>query len=148
MFILEQFYNAKKKKEFLLIFEAIFRFLFVKVFLSIKTPHMREYILAVQNLLVVICISYKTYILKFNIINEKKQTKTFASSYFASYKKQFSLLQSRACSSRRNYNFARFRSKMWKFFLLYFWTLIKQCSKIGSLLLSNLADGSSTWDES
>jgi hypothetical protein len=30
--ILEQFYNAKKKKEFLLIFEAIFRFLFVKVF--------------------------------------------------------------------------------------------------------------------
>jgi hypothetical protein len=56
--ILEQFYNAKKKKKFLLIFEAIFRFLFVKVFLNIKTPHMHKYILAIQNLLVVICISY------------------------------------------------------------------------------------------
>jgi hypothetical protein len=41
--ISEQFYNAKKKKEFILIFEAIFRFLSVKVFLSIKA-HMHEYI--------------------------------------------------------------------------------------------------------
>jgi hypothetical protein len=68
--ILEQLYNAKKKKELLLIFEAISRFLFVKVFLNTKTPHMHEYFLAIQNLLVVICISYKPCITKFNIINE------------------------------------------------------------------------------
>jgi hypothetical protein len=47
---------------------------------------MHEYILAIQNLLVVIHISYKPSITKFNIINEIKKTnkKCFlCSSYYA-----------------------------------------------------------------
>jgi hypothetical protein len=52
---------------------------------------MHKYILAIQNLLVFICISYKPCITKSNIINDIKKTLKkcfflFALSFFASYK--------------------------------------------------------------
>jgi hypothetical protein len=114
--ILQQFYNAKKKKEFLLIFEAIVPISVCEDFLSIKTPHMHEYFLALQNLLVVICISYKLCTTtSTSSTKSKNKNKMFFFAFAFSFLrliKQLSLLQSRTCSSRRNYIFARFRSKM------------------------------------
>jgi hypothetical protein len=55
----------------ILIFEAIFPISVSEFFLSIKTQHVHEYILAIQNLLVFICISYKPlYIDVLGLINK------------------------------------------------------------------------------
>jgi hypothetical protein len=71
--ILELFYKVKKKREILLLLLAILPISLCEFFLSIKTPHMHEYIFPIQNLLVFIFISYKPCITKSNIINEIKK---------------------------------------------------------------------------
>jgi hypothetical protein len=102
----------KRKRSFYKFFKQISDFCLWRFFLSIKTTHMHKYILAIQNLLVVFCISY-------NKIKKIKKKNFFFRLLlvFLSLIKQWSLLQSRTCSSGRNHNFPRFRCKMCLFFL-------------------------------